>query len=189
MRQWRADNGPGTEIGPQVRAAGRIMLQRDKGKLRFIDIQDWTGKIQLFVGQKQVGESDFELAGLFDLGDLIGVDCRLGVTNTGELTIFAEKLLFLTKSIEPPPAKHVGMTDPELRQRRRYVDLAYNDGVLDRFMNRSKIVQSVRQTLANDGFVEIEGPTLHSIAGGAAARPFITHHNALELERYMRIAL
>ena len=189
MRQWRSDNGPGTEIGPQVRAAGRIMLQRDKGKLRFIDIQDWTGKIQLFVGQKQVGESDFELAGLFDLGDLIGVDGRLGVTNTGELTIFAEKLHFLTKSIEPPPAKHVGMTDPELRQRRRYVDLAYNDGVLDRFMNRSKIVQSVRQTLANDGFVEIEGPTLHSIAGGAAARPFVTHHNALDLELYMRIAL
>lgn len=189
MRQWRADNGPGSEIGPQVRAAGRIMLQRDKGKLRFIDIQDWTGKIQLFVGLKQVGDEDFELAGLFDLGDLIGVDGRLGVTNTGELTIFAESLHFLTKSIEPPPAKHVGMTDPELRQRRRYVDLAYNDGVLDRFMSRSKIVQSVRQTLANDGFVEIEGPTLHSIAGGAAARPFTTHHNALDIELFMRIAL
>ena len=99
MRQWRSEQGPGEEIGPQVRAAGRILLQRDKGKLRFIDIQDWTGRIQLFIGKRQVGEEDFELAGLFDLGDLIGVDGRLGRTNTGELTIFAERLHFLTKSI------------------------------------------------------------------------------------------
>ncbi len=189
MRQWRSEQGAGSEIGPTIRAAGRIMLKRDKGKLCFIDIQDWTGRIQLFIGMKQVGEADFELAGLFDLGDIIGVDGRLGVTNTGELTIFAEKLHFLTKSIEPPPAKHLGMTDPELRQRRRYVDLAYNEGVQQRFLNRTKIVQSVRQSLADENFAEIEGPTLHSIAGGAAARPFVTHHNALDLELYMRIAL
>ena len=189
MREWRAEQGPGSEIGPQVRAAGRIMLKRDKGKLCFIDIQDWSGRLQLFIGKKQVGEADFELAGLFDLGDIIGIDGRLGVTNTGELTIFAEKLHFLTKSIEPPPAKHLGMTDPELRQRRRYVDLAYNEGVQQRFLNRTKIVQSVRNSLADENFAEIEGPTLHSIAGGAAARPFVTHHNALDLELYMRIAL
>ena len=189
MREWRAEQGPGSEIGPQVRAAGRIMLKRDKGKLCFIDIQDWSGRLQLFIGKKQVGEADFELAGLFDLGDIIGIDGRLGVTNTGELTIFAEKLHFLTKSIEPPPAKHLGMTDPELRQRRRYVDLAYNEGVQQRFLNRTKIVQSVRNSLADEKFAEIEGPTLHSIAGGAAARPFVTHHNALDLELYMRIAL
>ena len=140
MREWRAEQGPGSEIGPQVRAAGRIMLKRDKGKLCFIDIQDWSGRLQLFIGKKQVGEADFELAGLFDLGDIIGIDGRLGVTNTGELTIFAEKLHFLTKSIEPPPAKHLGMTDPELRQRRRYVDLAYNEGVQQRFLNLSNAV-------------------------------------------------
>jgi len=189
MRQWRSEQGPGEEIGPQVRAAGRILLQRDKGKLRFIDIQDWTGRIQLFVGQRQVGEEDFELAGLFDLGDLIGVDGRLGRTNTGELTIFAERLHFLTKSIEPPPAKHLGLVDAELRQRRRYVDLAYNEGVLERFRHRTEIVRSIRQTLCAQDFCEIEGPTLHSIAGGAAARPFITNHNALGIELYMRIAL
>ena len=96
MREWRSEQGAGAEIGPTVRAAGRIMLKRDKGKLCFIDIQDWSGRIQLFIGKKQVGDADFELAGLFDLGDIIGVDGRLGVTNTGELTIFAEKLHFLT---------------------------------------------------------------------------------------------
>ena len=189
MRQWRSEQGPGEEIGPQVRAAGRIHLQRDKGKLRFIDIQDWTGRIQIFVGKRQVGEEDFELAGLFDLGDLIGVDGRLGRTNTGELTIFAERLHFLTKSIEPPPAKHVGLVDAELRQRRRYVDLAYNEGVLERFRHRTEIVRSIRETLCQQDFCEIEGPTLHSIAGGAAARPFTTTHNALGIDLYMRIAL
>ena len=189
MRQWRSEQGPGEEIGPQVRAAGRIHLQRDKGKLRFIDIQDWTGRIQIFIGQRQVGEEDFELAGLFDLGDLIGVDGRLGRTNTGELTIFAERLHFLTKSIEPPPAKHVGLVDAELRQRRRYVDLAYNEGVLERFRHRTEIVRSIRETLCQQDFCEIEGPTLHSIAGGAAARPFTTTHNALGIDLYMRIAL
>ena len=189
MREWRAEQGPGEDIGPQVRAAGRIMLQRDKGKLRFVDIQDWTGRIQIFIGQRQVGEEDFALAALFDLGDIVGVDGRLGRTNTGELTIFAEKLHFLTKSIEPPPAKHLGLVDADLRQRMRYVDLAYNEGVLDRFLDRTRIVQSVRTTLANRQFVEVEGPTLHSIAGGAAARPFVTHHNTLDMDLYMRIAL
>lgn len=189
MRQWRSDQGPGAEIGPIVRAAGRIMLQRDKGKLRFIDIQDWSGRIQLFVGKKQVGDDDFDLAGLFDLGDIIGVDGRLGVTNTGEMTIFAEKLHFLTKSLEPPPAKHIGLKDPELCQRRRYVDLAYNDGALQRFLDRTAIVQSMRRTLNAQGFCETEGPTLHSIAGGAAARPFKTHHNTLDMDLTMRIAL
>jgi len=189
MRQWRSEQGPGEETGPQVRAAGRILLQRDKGKLRFVDIQDWTGRIQLFIGKRQVGEDDFELAALFDLGDLIGVDGRLGRTNTGELTIFAERLHFLTKSIEPPPAKHLGLVDAELRQRRRYVDLAYSEGVMERFRHRTEIVHSIRQTLCGQDFCEIEGPTLHSIAGGAAARPFITNHNALGIELYMRIAL
>ncbi|MBP85170.1 MAG: lysine--tRNA ligase [Planctomycetaceae bacterium] len=189
FRQWLADQGKGEIVGPKVRAAGRIMLHRDKGKLRFIDIQDWTGQIQLFIGKNQVGEENWELSGHFDGGDLVGVDGELRRTKTGEITIFAEKLHFFSKSLDPPPAKHVGMVDAELRQRLRYVDLAYNEGVRDRFITRTKIIQSVRQTLADDGFCEIEGPTLHSIAGGAAARPFTTHHNTLDMELYMRIAL
>ncbi len=189
FRQWKSEQGRGELTGPRVRAAGRIVLQRPTGKLIFLNIRDWTGDIQLFVGKKQVGEEDFALAGEFDLGDIIGVDGQLARTNTGELTIFAEKLHFLCKSIEPPPEKHKGLKDPELRQRMRYLDLIYSDGVLERFLRRTKIIHSIRSTLAADRFVEIEGPTLHSIAGGAAARPFVTHHNALDIDLYMRIAL
>ncbi len=181
--------GKGHLEGPAVRAAGRIILLRDKGKLLFIDIEDWTGKIQLFVGRNQVGEDNWKLIECLDLGDLVGVDGTLRRTQTGELSIFAEKIHVLCKTLDQPPAKHVGLVDPELRQRRRYVDLAYNEGVRDRFLNRSKIVRSIRETLHNLEFVEIEGPTLHTIAGGAAARPFETHHNALDMELVLRIAL
>jgi lysyl-tRNA synthetase class 2 len=189
LRQWKADQGKGTLTGPKVRAAGRIMFQRPTGKLVFLNIRDWTGDIQLFVGKRQVGDEDFALAGQFDLGDIVGVDGELGRTNTGELTIFAEKLHFLCKSLEPPPEKHHGLRDAELRQRMRYLDLVYTDGVLQRFLDRTRIVHSIRATLAADQFVEVEGPTLHAIAGGAAARPFTTHHNALDIDLYLRIAL
>lgn len=189
FRQWLSDQGPGELVGPDVRAAGRIMFQRVKGKLRFVDIEDWTGKIQLFIGKAQVGEENWTLAQLFDLGDLVGVDGQLRYTKTGELTIFAKRLHFLTKSLQPPPEKHHGLTDPELRQRMRYLDLIHGEGVRDRFLRRTRIVQSIRETLNGCGYCEIEGPTLHSIAGGAAARPFKTHHNALDIDLFMRIAL
>jgi len=175
--------------GPKVRAAGRIILQRKKGKLIFADIRDWTGQIQLFIGKNQVGEENWDLALCLDLGDIVGVDGELRRTKTGELTIFVERLHYLTKSLETPPAKHKGLNDPELRQRMRYLDLIHSEGVLDRFLNRTKIVQSIRNTLASEGFVEVEGPTLHAIAGGAAARPFTTHHNTLDIDLYLRIAL
>lgn len=189
FRDWLKGQGKGELVGPTVRAAGRILLHRDKGKLQFIDIEDWTGRIQLFVGRTQVGDENWELIQCIDLGDLIGVDGVLRRTMTGELSIFAKEIHVLCKTLDQPPAKHKGLVDAELRQRRRYVDLAYNEGVRDRFLDRSKVVASIRQTLTDQHFVEIEGPTLHTVAGGAAARPFETHHNALDMPLNMRIAL
>ncbi|HEY2252948.1 MAG TPA: lysine--tRNA ligase [Planctomycetaceae bacterium] len=175
--------------GPEIRVAGRIMLRNNKGKLKFFHIQDWTGRIQLMCSKADFSEEQWKLVELLDLGDLIGVDGKLKVSNTGEKTIGVTHVTFLTKSLAQPPEKFHGAKDVELLLRQRYIDLIYNEGVLARMLERGKIIDSIRRTLREQGFVEAETPVLHAIAGGAAARPFLTHHNTLDMQLYLRIAL
>lgn len=173
----------------RVIAAGRIVLRRGMGKVHFLQLRDQSGDIQAMIGQKQVGEQGWALAQELDLGDLVGVEGVYGKTRTGEPTIRVEKLTFLAKSLEPHPDKHKGMADEELRVRYRYLDLLYNEDQRRRATQRVQIIRAIRRYLDNLGFMEVETPTLHAIAGGAAARPFETHHNTLDIDLFMRIAL
>lgn len=189
-----AEEKPHQPDGPKVKTAGRVTLRRKAGKLRFYDIQDASGseakaKIQLLFSRGDLSEEQWELMGQVDLGDIIGVEGVVRRTNTGEVSVAVSELTILCKSLVQPPEKWHGLEDDEVRLRNREQDLIYSDGVRKVLLQRSKIINSIRQTLGERDFVEVETPVLHSVAGGAAARPFITHHNALDLELYQRIAL
>lgn len=175
------------ESTTRVRTAGRVMSKRDSGKACFFDIADHTGRIQVLTGKKQLGDA-WPILDLTDLWDLVGVEGTIGRTRTGEVTIFADKVIFLTKTIAHPPDKHHGAQDVEILLRHRYIDMIQSPEVVRRFQDRSKILSTIRQYLTGQGFTEVETPTMQAIPGGAAARPFITHHNALDIDLYLRIA-
>ncbi|HWY21934.1 MAG TPA: lysine--tRNA ligase [Candidatus Acidoferrum sp.] len=171
-----------------VRVAGRIMAIRLMGKAGFCHLQQDGKRLQIYVKKDAVGDQGFDLYKLLDLGDHIGVSGYLFRTRTGELTVHVEEITFLSKDLLPLPEKFHGLTDVELRYRQRYVDLVMNPDVREVFLKRSKLVQSLRRTMEAHGFVEVETPMMQPIAGGAVARPFVTHHNTLDMDLYLRIA-
>ncbi len=169
--------------------AGRMMTKRGKGKVGFAHIQDATGQIQLYVRKDEIGEEAYELYKTIDIGDIVGVTGIMFKTNVGELSIQVKEFTLLTKSLRPLPDKYHGLQDIEVRYRKRYLDLITNEESRETFILRSRIIQSMRNYLNKEGFLEVETPMLHSIPGGATARPFQTHHNALDMELYIRIAI
>lgn len=171
-----------------VKVSGRIMTKRGHGKVIFMDLQDSTGRIQLFNRMNDIGEDDYEDVKALDIGDIVGVEGEVFTTKTGEISVRTKKITLLTKSLQILPEKWHGLKDTDLRYRQRYVDLIVNPDIKDVFIIRSKIITAIRKFLDGRGFLEVETPILNTIAGGANARPFITHHNTLDIDMYLRIA-
>jgi len=174
--------------GQEVKLAGRIMAIRGHGKTAFMDLVDRTGKIQLYVRKDMLGEEKYALIKMMDIGDIVGVTGTAFRTHMGEISVKASQLEILSKSLRPLPEKWHGLKDVEMRYRQRYVDLIVNPEVMDTFVKRSKIVKEIREVLDGQGFLEVETPILNTIPGGAAAKPFVTYHNALDMQLYLRIA-
>ena len=177
-----------TMEGQLVSIAGRIMSMRDMGKATFSDIQDRNGKIQVYIKTDDVGEESYKDYKTYDMGDIIGVKGTVFKTRRGEISIHATEITLLTKSLQPLPEKWHGLKDTDIRYRQRYVDLIVNPEVRDTFIKRTKILQAVRRFFDERGFLEVDTPVLATIASGAAARPFKTHSNALDIDLYLRIA-
>lgn len=176
------------ESETEVKLAGRVMAIRGHGKTSFMDLVDKTGKLQLYVRKDVLGEEHYAVIKMMDIGDIIGVTGTVFTTHMGEVSLRVSGLEILSKSLRPLPEKWHGLKDIETRYRQRYVDLIVNPEVRETFAKRSQIIRSVRNILDNDGFLEVETPIMHGIAGGAAAKPFVTYHNALDMELYLRIA-
>lgn len=174
--------------GQTVSIAGRVMTKRMMGKASFIHLQDMLGRIQVYVRQDMIGPEEFEDFKTIDIGDILGVTGEVFLTNTGERSVKAEQVTLLTKSLFTLPEKYHGLTDPELRYRQRYVDLIMNPEVRETFIKRNRIIKGIRRYLDDLGYLEVETPILQTVAGGAAARPFLTHHNTLDLDMQLRIA-
>ena len=172
----------------KVRIAGRLISKRVMGKASFGHVLDGTGSIQLYVSRDSLGEENYAEFKKFDIGDIVGVEGVVFTTKMGEISIHAEKMVLLSKSLLPLPEKFHGLTNTDLRYRQRYVDLIANPEVKETFVMRSRIISAIRSFLDGEGFVEVDTPILNTIAGGASARPFITHHNTLDIDMYMRIA-
>ena len=174
--------------GTRVTIAGRMMSKRGMGKVSFCDIQDKAGRIQLYARKDEMDEDDYNRFKKYDIGDIVGIDGEVFRTQRGEMSVRAKKITLLCKSLLPLPEKFHGLTDKELRYRQRYVDLIVNPEVKRNFVIRSQFIKFMRDYLDGMGYIEVETPVLNTIAGGAAARPFITHHNTLDIDMYMRIA-